>query len=81
MKSPTEYFPPTAGKKADQFMPPGLPGRHNLSDLVVKIDDEISKGENVLLDLRRLTPESRREVVEYIDTRQDWTSHVYVVDV
>ncbi|WP_017558623.1 hypothetical protein [Nocardiopsis baichengensis] len=81
VKSPTEYFPPTAGKKADQFMPPGLPGRHTMSDLVVKIDDEISKRENVLLDLRRLTPESRQEVIEYIATRQDWASHVYVVDV
>jgi hypothetical protein len=78
MKQPTDTFPPQAGPKAGQPMPPGMKGAYDHDEFVKMVDEELGTGETVMIDPQNLSSAGLQDVQEAIAAHPSWAGKVVI---
>jgi len=74
LKSPADTFP--SGPRAGQPMPPGLRGSYDGTTMEQEIDNELGKGQNVVINTENLSPAAQADLRNRVAGQPGWAGKV-----
>jgi uncharacterized protein YukE len=74
VKAPNDIFP--GGPRQGEVMTPGQPGRYDGPAFEDVIAEELSEGENVILDTKNLSPDSVADLRARVANHPEWSGKV-----